>query len=208
MIEHVVLYRFKPDAEQSQITDMMNGLNSLISISEVAHLSAGPFLRTQSSSLTFTHMLHCRYNSEDDLKAYSVHPSHVSLVNRTIIIDDILAVDWITEGASAPAPGSVIKVVLLKMKDGVEQKDYVLEVIRETCSKFSSIRQFSFGQNFSPKRAKGFSIAILMVFDGVDVLDWNAEIMNLVDEKLRELVEDDLAVDCMTVIPQSGSDST
>ncbi|KAK1390063.1 Stress-response A/B barrel domain-containing protein UP3 [Heracleum sosnowskyi] len=208
MIEHVVLYRFKPEAEQSQITDMMNGLNSLISVKEVAYLSAGPLLRIQSSSLTFTHMLHCRFHSEDDLKAYTVHPSHVSLVNRTVIIDEIMAVDWIMEDASAPAPGSVSKVVFLKMRNGLAQKNYVLEVIRETCSKFSSIRQFTLGENFSPKRAKGFSIAILMLFDGVEVLDSNAEIMNLLDEKLKELVEDDLVLDFTTVTPDSGSNST
>ncbi|KAK1390062.1 Transcription regulator AsnC-type [Heracleum sosnowskyi] len=208
MIEHVVPYRLKPEAEQSQITDMMNGINSFISINEVVHLSAGPLLRTQSSSFTFTHMLYCRFNSEDDLNAYMVHPTHVSLVNRTVILDDIMVVDWITEDASAPAPGSVSKVVLLKMKDGVAQKDYVLEVIRETCSKFSSIRQFSFGENFSPKRAKGFSMAILMVFDGVESLDSNAEIMDLLNEKLSDFVEDDLVLDYMNGTPQSGSSST
>ncbi|KAL8120739.1 hypothetical protein AgCh_017787 [Apium graveolens] len=202
MIEHVVLYRFKPDAAQSQITEMMNGLNRLISIDEVAYLRAGPLLRTQASSLTFTHMLHSRYNSEDDLKAYAVHPSHVSLVKRTVIIDDIIAVDWVTEDALDPVPGSFIKVVFLKIKDGIAQKDYVLEVIRETCSKFSSIHQFGFGENFSPDRAKGFSVGIIMVFDGVEVLDSNEEIMNSLNEKLRDLV-----LDSMTGTLQSGSNS-
>lgn len=139
MIEHVVLYRFKPDAEQSQITEMMNGLNSMISIEEVSYLSAGPLLHIESSSLTFTHMLHSHSNSEDDLKAYTVHLSQVSLVNMTVIIYDIMAVDWVTEDALAPVPGSVIKFVFLKMKDGLAQKDYVLEVIRETCTVVSLV---------------------------------------------------------------------
>lgn len=207
MIEHVVLYRFKPDTEPSQIAATINGLNDLVSIKEVVHLNAGPLLRTHSSSssLTFTHMLHCRYNSQDDLKAYAVHPAHVSLVKRTVVLlDDIMAVDWITDDASAPAPGSVIKVVFLKLKDNLAQKDYVLEVIRETCVKFSSIRQFSFGENFSPDRAKGFSIGILMVFDGVEV-DSNGEIMNLLNEKLKDMVVDDLVLDCIMGTPQSGS---
>lgn len=112
-----------------------------------------------------------------------------------------MAVDWITEDASAPVPGSVSKVVFLKLKDNLAQKDYVLEVIRETCNRFSSIRQFTFGENFSPNRAKGFSVAILMVFDGVEVLDSNAEIMNLLNEKLKDLVEDDLVLDCITGTP-------
>ncbi|KAK1390061.1 stress-response A/B barrel domain-containing protein UP3 [Heracleum sosnowskyi] len=211
MIEHVVLYRFKPETEPSQIAATINGLNGLVSINEVVHLSAGPLLRahSSSSSLSFTHMLHCRYNSQDDLKAYAVHPAHVSLVNRTsVLLDDIMAVDWIWEDASAPAPGSVSKVVFLKLKDNLAHKEYVLEVIRETCNKFSSICQFSFGENFSLNRAKGFSIAILMVFDGVEVLDSSAEIMNLLNEKLKDLVEDDLVLDCIIGTPQSDSSST
>ncbi|KAL8120740.1 hypothetical protein AgCh_017788 [Apium graveolens] len=208
MIEHVVLYRFKPETEPSQIAATINGLNDLVSIKEVVHLSAGPLLRTHSSSsLSFTHMLHCRYNSQEDLKAYAVHPAHVSLVNRTIVLlDDIMAVDWITEDASAPAPGSVSKVVFLKLKDNLAaQKDYVLEVIRETWRKLSSIRQFSFGENFSLDRAKGFSIAILMVFDGVEVLNSSAEIVNLLNEKLKDMVVDDLVLDYVMETPQSGS---
>ncbi|KAL1807685.1 hypothetical protein ACET3Z_024675 [Daucus carota] len=208
MIEHVVLYKFKPEAEPSQITALMNGLNDLISINQVVHLSAGPLQSTRSSSFAFTHMLHCRYNSKDDLRAYAVHPAHVGLVRRTTIVDDIMAIDWIAEDVSALAPGSVSRVVFLKLKDGVAQKNYVLDVIREVGSKLSSIREFSFGENFSPDRAKGFSVAMLMVFDAVEVLDSNVEIMNLLKEKLGDLLEDDLVVDCIIgITPKPGSGS-
>lgn len=78
---------------------MINRLNGLSSLDQVVHITAGAVHRIESSSLTFTHMLHDRYNSEDDLNAYNVHPAHVSVVNEAVkpIVDDAMAVDWIAD---------------------------------------------------------------------------------------------------------------
>ena len=104
IIEHVVLYKVKSDVESSKVSAMVNGLNNLTSLNLTIHVSAGKILRSRSSSLTFTHMLHTRYRSVDDLRKYRVDPERVRLRMEDVkpIIDDLMAVDWISNcGKSA-----------------------------------------------------------------------------------------------------------
>nr|GEX37722.1 hypothetical protein [Tanacetum cinerariifolium] len=57
-------------------------------------------LRSQSSS---THMLHTRYRSMDDLRMYNrVHPERLRLRMKNVrpIVDDVMAVDWISNCAT------------------------------------------------------------------------------------------------------------
>ncbi|XP_058728145.1 stress-response A/B barrel domain-containing protein UP3-like, partial [Vicia villosa] len=133
-IEHIVLFKVKENSEPSKLTSMVNGLSSLISLDQVLHLTTGPLLRNRSTALTFTHMLHSRYKSKEDLEAYSTHPSPIGVVRGSIlpIIDDLMAVDWVAEdidsGELVPNPGSAIYVTFLKLKEGVFN-DEVLKII-------------------------------------------------------------------------------
>lgn len=206
VVEHIVLFKVKDDTEPSKVTAMVNGLSSLVSLDEVAHLTAGPILRNRSSSLTFTHMLHSRYKTKQDLAAYTAHPSHVSVVNDSVlpIIDDIMAVDWVPEdlngGDLIPPQGSAIRVSFLKLKEDVGDgvRDEVLGVIRGIPQSFKQISQFSYGHNFSPARAKGFSIASLAVFPGTSELEdvgKNEELVNYQKEKVRDHLESVVVVD-------------
>ena len=70
-------------------------------------------------------------------------------------------------------PGSALKVSFLKLKEGLGDgvRDEVSGVVGGIKDRFGGIRQFSYGENFSPARAKGFSIASIAVFDGKDELD-------------------------------------
>ncbi|KAM7253690.1 hypothetical protein ACFE04_021844 [Oxalis oulophora] len=73
---------------------MLTSLNGLFSLDQITHIVAAPLIRTGSD---FTHMLHSRYTSKEDLAAYSSHPNHVSVVKDSVLpnCDDIMAVDWV-----------------------------------------------------------------------------------------------------------------
>lgn len=150
-------------------------------------------------------MLHSRYKSKDDLNAYNVHPEHVSVVTKSVkpIVDDAMAVDWIVDeldGQVALDAGSAMRVKFLKVKDSLSDKesDALLEVIGGLKDKFVVIDQISFGKNFSPERAKGYSIALLAVVPGLselDGLDSNSEELNSQMEKVKDMVESSLVLD-------------
>ncbi|CAL5340586.1 hypothetical protein CsSME_00024692 [Camellia sinensis var. sinensis] len=145
IIKHIILFKAKPDTDPSKIDSMTTGLNSLISPHQVLHLTAGPLLCTRSSPFPFTHLLHSRYNSKDDLTAYSDHPSHLTVVTNfvTLICDDIMAVDWVADSSTPWFPsGSAIRVMFLKLKEGLvdtEKKREILGVIGGIKDIFPSI---------------------------------------------------------------------
>ncbi|XP_071717239.1 stress-response A/B barrel domain-containing protein UP3-like [Rutidosis leptorrhynchoides] len=202
IVEHVVLIKVKPDVESSKVAAMINGLNALTSLNLTVHLSAGKLLRSRSSSLTFTHILHSRYRSKDHLREYATHPEHVRVVTENIrpIVDDTMAVDWISNGASASLKtGSAMRVTFLKLKEnlGEIEKARVLKVIGGIKNQFKSIEELSFGENFSHDRAKGYTIASIAVLPGpaeLESLDLNAELVNLEMEKVIEGVVVDYVI--------------
>ncbi|PIA43171.1 hypothetical protein AQUCO_02000542v1 [Aquilegia coerulea] len=214
-IEHIVLFKVKENTDSSKINTMVNGLNGLSSLDQVLHLSAGPIYRNRSSSFNFTHMLHSRYKSKEDLGNYSAHQSHLSVVRESVlpICDDLMAVDWVAdldELAVVPKSGSVMRVSFLKLKEGLgeNEKGNVLKVIGGIKEHFGSIEQLSFGENFSPARAKGFSIASLAVLPGLnelEALDSNEKVVKEQKEKVKELLDSVIVVDYVIQSPQSAS---
>ncbi|KAJ9168023.1 hypothetical protein P3X46_019602 [Hevea brasiliensis] len=195
-IEHIVLFKVKDDTDHGKVNTMLSSLNSLVSLDPVLHLAAGPLYGTKSSPIPFTHMLHSRYSSKDNLNAYSAHPSHVTAVKESVlpICDDVMAVDWVADdlqGPVVPAPGSAIRVTFLKLKEnlGEDVKNEILAVIKGIKGSFGEINQITCGENFSPARAKGYSIASLAVFPAVsemEAVDSKEELVNLQKEKRRE----------------------
>ncbi|KAL0015044.1 hypothetical protein SO802_002113 [Lithocarpus litseifolius] len=214
-IEHVVLFKVKDNTDPSKVNAMVNGLNALISLEQVVHITAGPVLRTRSQPLTFTHVLHSRYKSKDDLAAYSAHPSHVSVVKENVlpIIDDIMAVDWVSsdEGHVCSVPsGSAVKLTLLKLKEnlGEDVKSEIFRAIKGIKDSFPQISQISYGENFSPARAKGYTLASLAVYPGVselEAVDSNHEFVNSQKDKVRDYLESVVVVDYVVPSPQSAS---
>ena len=63
-----------------------------------------------------------------------------------------------------------MKFLKLKEELGQESKSEILGVIKGLKGIFKDINQISVGENFSPARAKGYSIASLAVFPGVKEL--------------------------------------
>lgn len=202
IVEHVVLFKLNDDGDNSgKIDSMINGLNELVTLDQVLHLSAGPIHRLRSTSV-FTHVLHSRYRSKEDLNAYAVNPDHVYIVKEAELIrEDVMAVDWIPDqvpGTLAPPPGSIAKITLLKVKENIaeEAKTEIMEVISE---KFRGIDQITVGENFSPARAKGFSIGSIVYVKGLGEMEAVDAQMKLQNEKIRDYV--DATIDVEFVVP-------
>ncbi|XP_026447106.1 stress-response A/B barrel domain-containing protein UP3-like [Papaver somniferum] len=217
-IEHIVLFKVNEKTEPTKINTMLNRLNNLISLDQVLYLSAGPIFRNKSasSSYNFTHLLHSRYKSKEDLNGYGVHPDHQSVVKENVlpICDEIMAVDWVSNlenGSSSLVvkPGSAMKITFLKLKEGLgeTEKGVVLNTISGIKNGVGKdfIEQISFGENFSP-RAKGFTIGSIAVCGGVeelDKLDLNQEGVEKEKEKVRDLLDGVIVLDY--VVPNSLS---
>ena len=218
IIEHVAIFKLKDTTDQpSDAADkVVSRINSLISLGPVLHITAAPLRRVRSTSgLAVTHILHSRFRSKDDFAAYLVHPAHFSVVSENApLVDDnlALAVDWIANGAdllgpAIPPPGSAVRVALWKLKEGVsgdERKSKVLEAIRGIKEGLGGVSQFSFGENFTPERAKGFEMAFLVVFSSLSVLE-SAD-SEKVEEKLKDFVDSLLVLDF--VVPSHPSEQS
>ncbi|KAH6779139.1 Stress responsive alpha-beta barrel domain protein [Perilla frutescens var. hirtella] len=205
IIEHIVLFKAKADADPSAVNTMLRKLNGLATLDSVLHISAGPIAHCRSSSLTFTHMLHSRYRSKSDLATYTDDPVHVGVVVNDVkpVVDDVMAVDWVADDFSGPVavpPGAALRLSLLKLKEeaGESGKSEVLGVVRGIKDKFGLIEQLTVGENFSPARAKGFSIASIAVLKGakeLEALGAESEAANVEKDKVREFLDEVLVLD-------------
>ena len=215
IIEHVVLFKVKDETGPEKVAGMMSGLNGLTSLDQVLHLSAGPIHRNRSSAFKFTHMLHSRYSSKEDLSAYSGHPSHVSVVKESVlpICEDLLAVDWVAGNLSGPVeprPGSAMRLTFMRLNEGLgdEEKEKVLGAVGEVKDSLGSLDQMTYGENFSPARAKGFSIASIAIFPGLnelEALDSIPEVVQLQKDKVRDLLDHVIVIDYVVPPSQSAS---
>ncbi|XP_074573553.1 stress-response A/B barrel domain-containing protein UP3-like [Curcuma longa] len=214
-VEHVVLFKFRDFADQFKIDAVMSGVRSLMSLDVVAHITAGPVLSHRSAAAGFTHLLHGRYRSKDDLAAYSAHPAHVAVVEELgrPILEDILAVDWVADldGPMAPPPGSAMRLTLAKPKEGAESelKEMLAKAKASALASAPTVgTQVSFGENFSPVRAKGYGVGLLAVFPSLEELDaMDAREKNRVDsleEKFKPLLESSIVLDF--VVPPPSTD--
>lgn len=189
-IEHIVLLKVKENTESSKVNAMINEMQSLVTLEQVRHLTLGPILTNNEtisttipiSDLRYTHLFHSRYDSEEDLQTYNDHSKHINAVRGFIfpICDDLLVVDWIAGEVALPphpSPGTAFRVSFLKLKEEKENdgevKDEVFRAIRgiKESVGLGGVSYVSYGENISPARAKGFSIASLVVFPGREELD-------------------------------------
>ncbi|XP_023644680.1 stress-response A/B barrel domain-containing protein DABB1 [Capsella rubella] len=207
IVEHVVLFKLKDgdDVDSNKITSMVNGINELINLDQVLHLACGSIHRlssTSASASAFTHVLHSRYRSKEDLDAYAIHPDHVRVVKESESIrEDILAVDWIVDqipGTLAPPPGSIARITLVKVKENVteETKSEIMEVIKE---KSKGVDQITAGENFSPGRAKGFSIGSISYFKDLGEIEAMDAQKMMESDKIRNYIDDTIVVEFVVV---------
>lgn len=222
-IEHIVLFKVKDEAEPSKVKAWLDALNGLSSLDQVAQLTAAPLIQTttttssSATSLNFTHILHSRYNSKQDLKAYTIHPRHDSAVkdHGLHIVEDIMAFDWVAPDlrltvTPKPKPGSAVRVSFFKLKEEEEEEDVkkseILGVLKETkdgllLGQQKQISEMSYGENFSPERSRGYSLAYLAVFPGPTELEDSNEELGKLKHKFKDFVESEVVVDFL--IPSS-----
>ncbi|XP_020700378.1 stress-response A/B barrel domain-containing protein UP3-like [Dendrobium catenatum] len=216
VVDHIVLFKVRDSTDPSKIDAMIANLRSLISLNLATHLTAGPVLRPRSAAAEgfgFTHLIYCRYRSKADLATYSDHPSHLAVVNDNIlpICDDIMAVDWAADVDAdvAPLPGSLVRLTLAKPREGITGVE-VVRAIDGVRDSFPDSVQVSYGENFSPARAKGYEVGFISVFSGVDKVDEieGKEEVEKQKEKLRPLLESVIVIDYLVPSPASASDGT
>ncbi|CAA7048486.1 unnamed protein product [Microthlaspi erraticum] len=201
IIEHIVLFKVKDDVDSGKIDAMVNGLKGLATLDEVLYLTAGPIHRLRSNS-AFTHVVHSRYKSKEDLNAYVAHPDRVRVVHDFLPIwEVILAVDYIADqvpNTIAPPPGSAAKLTLLKVKENVsdEAKMKIMEVVKE---KSPGIDQITVGENFNTVRGNGFSTASVAYFRDLGEMETHKEFNK---EKVGEYLDDTIVVEL--VVPSSS----
>ena len=95
MIEHIVLFQWKPEATPEQIESALTELKALqTKIPNVLALSVGKNFSERSQG--FTHGLVVRFPDREALEVYGPHKAHQHVVQTFInpIRLDILAVDY------------------------------------------------------------------------------------------------------------------
>lgn len=208
-VEHIVLFKVRDSTDPSKIEAMITNLRSLISLDIATHLTAGPVLGCRSAAahdLGFTHLLYSRYRTKADLATYADHPSHLSVVKANVIpiCDDIMAVDWVADVDvdAAPLPGSLVRLTLAKPREGIASVEIIRAIDDVRASVPDSVK-VSYGENFSPARAKGYEVGFISVFPGVDEVDaieGNEEVVKQ-KEKLKPLLESVIVVDYLVSSP-------
>ncbi|KAF3323434.1 Stress responsive A/B Barrel domain-containing protein [Carex littledalei] len=207
-IEHFVLFKLRSSTDPSKVDNMLSSLRALSSLPAVSHLSVGPVLRLRSSAaseLAFTHLLHSRYESKEKLLEYADDPAHVNVVKECVlpIADDIMAVDWVAEGLvpGPVAPGSAIRLTLAKLKEGSDASQ-LKSALASAKDAAAGATLVSYGENFSPARAKGYSFGMLAAFPGVDDLEkLEGGQLETIKEKLRPILESVIVLDFVVSEP-------
>jgi peroxin-10 len=180
-VEHIVLIKVRPEAASSgAAAAMVSSLQALsTAVPGLSYIHVGPVLRLRSpaaEALGPTHVLHSRYATKPDLAAYAAHPAHVAAVQGHVLPNalDSTAIDWVN-AALVPSPvnpGSAVRLSLAKLKEGVEAHQLAEKLAAATAAAGEAKgAKVSFGENFSPARAKGYQFGMVAVFDSVEGLD-------------------------------------
>uniref|UniRef100_A0ACD5WSL0 Uncharacterized protein n=1 Tax=Avena sativa TaxID=4498 RepID=A0ACD5WSL0_AVESA len=216
-IEHFVLIKVRPEAASSgAAAAMVSSLQALSTlVPGLSYIHAGPVLRLRSpaaEALGPTHLLHSRYATKPDLAAYAVHPDHVAAVQAHVAPNalDATAVDWVNAAdlPSPVAPGSAVRLTLAKVKEGLEVAQLVEKVAAATkATGEGKGSRVSFGENFSPARAKGYQFGMVAVFDSVEELDAMEGDAKVQEAKaaLRPLLDEVVVLDFVVDAPAAAS---
>ncbi|MBI2911345.1 MAG: Dabb family protein [Chloroflexi bacterium] len=93
-VQHLVLFRVRPDATPAQIEAMLAGLRSLASLDGVEEMAVGANFSERSGG--FTHALSARFRDRAALAAYGPHPAHQKVVQELTrpINEETVVVDY------------------------------------------------------------------------------------------------------------------
>lgn len=95
MIEHLVLFKAKPETSPEAMDRMMAELRALRkSVPSIRELTCGPNFSHRSQG--YTHGLFVRFSTRADLENYLAHPAHQRVVSEFVhpAVEGILALDF------------------------------------------------------------------------------------------------------------------
>ncbi|KAG0565951.1 hypothetical protein M758_7G025200 [Ceratodon purpureus] len=171
VIEHIVLFKVKADADLQEIQAMIDALHGLRKLEGVLELTVGSALSVQGGE--YTHVLHGRFQTKVALNAYLISPAHVRIQKKYVqgLTEDLIALDWecIPCGPILEKTGAK-RITLVKTKEETSADDmrFLVESIEHLPSKCPTVGQASAGSNFSPDLAKGFTYGILELFPSTE----------------------------------------
>lgn len=206
VVEHIVLLKMREGVSIEQEDAMVSGLRSLKSVQTVIELSAGKAIQVLSEN--YTHALHCRFMTKEDLDSYANNPFHLDVISKYIapIVEDRLALDWeadLEDPIMQSSSYSAVRIAAFKPKVDLEATELsnIMDMMKDYRSRFPFIKQVSVGKNFSPARAKGYEWALLAVFPSpqeLTELTKNEEHQSLQYEKVLPAMEKFAVVDYCT----------
>lgn len=99
VVDHIVLFKLRPDASEDEMNRFHDGINSLSAIPGVISITlGGTFVEEwmQDRRDGTTHCLSVRLESKDALRAYQDHPLHVKVIGECIVpvMVSCVAVDY------------------------------------------------------------------------------------------------------------------
>ncbi|KAJ0673472.1 putative stress-response A/B barrel domain-containing protein HS1/DABB1 [Helianthus annuus] len=202
IVEHIVLLSVKPDADSTKVETMINEVNGLISLNFTLHLSVGKILRSTSTSPNFSHIIHCRYRSTDDLQAYNQHPEHLSVLKNTQpLLDDFIVVDFLSDGSrDSLKPGSAMRVTLLKLKEDLVEHEKG-KLVEELKGRFKRTDDISVGESLPNEMSKGYSIGVIVVYPDLEAIGSDAD---LYKSKVQDYIESEMVVDYVVPLPSAA----
>lgn len=81
MVDHLVLFAVREDAESGEIEDLIASLKGLKEeIGAVVDMSVGEDFSGRAGE--YTHALFARFDDRDGLKEYLGHPAHLAVVEK------------------------------------------------------------------------------------------------------------------------------
>lgn len=98
MIEHIVLFRWKPEATEEQVAAGMDGLRGLKgSIPGIAALACGADFSGRAQG--YTHALVIRFSDRASFDAYGPHPAHRAVIETYLkpILEGVIDFDFEVE---------------------------------------------------------------------------------------------------------------
>ncbi|KAG9400113.1 hypothetical protein AC1031_011023 [Aphanomyces cochlioides] len=95
MIEHVVLFKWKADADPAKVEEVGNAIKALKDkIPGIVDLAYGEDI-TKTRAQGFTHGLVVRMATRETVKFYDEHPEHVQVVHKIReVVESVLAMDF------------------------------------------------------------------------------------------------------------------
>jgi len=171
VVEHVVLFKAKEDAEKDALKKMMDGLWSLqYRIPNVLYIDVGEVMEGEKHSEGYTHVLFVRLRDKEALKAYADHPQHLEVVEDLVKpnVVGILALDYVGQVLDDIGPTfhkgrdweeGYNHIRLLKFADKHRAKaDAFLSRYEDLTFLASELPlQITAGENFSHGRCQGYT---------------------------------------------------